>query len=256
MGDATSPAVGVADAVVTELGVDGDSGDWKVDVTFELSAPAPGKIAVGWSTVDGSAVAGQDYRAAAGTMWIPTGVTRTGVTSKSLRLELINDQDIEPSEFFGVEVVSVVGAVTIGDGRGDITIVDDDSVPTVVVGDDIEIVEGSGGGGRRAQTEVEVALRLSNPYEKIVKVQLSTGGGTASAGWWGQRRFRDYAPFVGRGLFFLPGTTERTVTLVIYRDDVIEPDETIPLTVLSDRYSNYVIDPARTSTTITILDDD
>lgn len=247
--------VSVDDAEVTELGYDDrQGGDWDVDVTVRLSAPAAGKIAVEWTTTDGSAVAGSDYRAASGTLWIPGGVT-----SKVVPIELINDDGIEPDESFGFEIVSVTEPASIGDGIGEITIVDDDTVPTVIPPEDLAVVEGSGGGGARAQTVVDMTLRLSNPSDQLVKVHFGVGaeGDTAIGGWWGQRHRSDYHRFPYSLIRFSAGETERTVRLRVFRDDLPEADEVVTLTARTFRYyPPVIVDPANATTTVKILDDD
>ena len=91
---AVEPAVSVLDVTVSESGA-GDTyyrrNDLSVRVTFELTEPAAGRVGVGWTTVDGSAVAGRHFQPSQGTLWIPKGVT-----SKIVTLRLINDRAGEP----------------------------------------------------------------------------------------------------------------------------------------------------------------
>ncbi len=88
-----------------------------------LSAPSGRDVRVGVHTADGSAAAGQDYAARAGTVAIPAGAT-----SVSLAVALLDDAVHEPTETFELRLGAAQAAL-VGDGVGAATVLDDDDPP-------------------------------------------------------------------------------------------------------------------------------
>lgn len=79
-------------------------------------------MTIGYTTVDGSAVAGQDYAATTGTL-----VFQPGESSKTFTVQIVDDSISEASETFLVSFSSVENASKGQDAQ--ITILDDDGVP-------------------------------------------------------------------------------------------------------------------------------
>jgi len=117
-GDAapTAPTVSIGDVSVSEGNIGTRVATFVVTVSPMSSSP----VTVAYSTGDGTAVAGSDYDAAAGTLTIPSGRTTwaVGITVRS-------DRKREQDEVFYVNLANANGA-TIVDGRGVGTIRDDD----------------------------------------------------------------------------------------------------------------------------------
>ena len=106
------PALSITDAVpVAEGG----------GATFMVSlSPASSElVTVAYATQDGTAVAGSDYTAASGTLQFDPGMT-----SHTIRVAVLNDTAVEPTETFAVELSDSVRA-TLADGTGVGTITDD-----------------------------------------------------------------------------------------------------------------------------------
>ena len=106
------PALSITDAVpVAEGG----------GATFMVSlSPASSElVTVTYATQDGTAVAGSDYTAASGTLQFDPGMT-----SHTIRVAVLNDTAVEPTETFAVELSDPVRA-TLADGTGVGTITDD-----------------------------------------------------------------------------------------------------------------------------------
>ena len=106
------PALSMTDAVpVAEGG----------EATFMVSlSPASSElVTVAYATQDGTAVAGSDYTAASGTLQFDPGMT-----SHTIRVAVLNDTAVEPTETFAVELSDPVRA-TLADGTGVGTITDD-----------------------------------------------------------------------------------------------------------------------------------
>ena len=106
------PTLSITDAVpVAEGG----------EATFMVSlSPASSElVTVAYATQDGTAVAGSDYTAASGTLQFDPGMT-----SHTIRVAVLNDTAVEPTETFAVELSDPVRA-TLADGTGVGTITDD-----------------------------------------------------------------------------------------------------------------------------------
>ena len=95
-------------------------GDGQAVVTLSLSAPSGFEVQVQYGTVDGTAVAGEDYTATSGTAVIPVGEGSTEVP-----ITILNDGIDETDEAFTLELWDPVntGLVT---PEVIITITDDD----------------------------------------------------------------------------------------------------------------------------------
>lgn len=105
-----------------------DHGAWAW-LRVRLSEPSDRPVSVDWTTRDGSAEAGADYRADAGTL-----VFAPGEVQQSIRVWVHGDTLAEndvldaAQERFTVRLSNAEGA-TIADGRGVVRILDDDEAP-------------------------------------------------------------------------------------------------------------------------------
>ena len=77
----------------------------QVVVTVTLSRPADATVTIEWTTVDGTAVAGDDYLAATGTITI-----LAGQQSGSAVIDLIDDGVEEADEYFTVAITAISGS--------------------------------------------------------------------------------------------------------------------------------------------------
>jgi hypothetical protein len=112
----TAPALSLGDASVSE----GNAGaTLRFPVT--LSRPVARDITVHYATSDGTAKAGDDYRATSGTVTVPAGST-----SASVRVTVLSDKVREADERMHVTLSAPVDA-TIADGTAVGTIVNDDT---------------------------------------------------------------------------------------------------------------------------------
>ncbi|MEZ6061141.1 MAG: choice-of-anchor I family protein [Planctomycetaceae bacterium] len=128
------PAVSISDATVAE----GNSGT--VDATFvvTLSAPSALTVAVDFATADGSAVAGEDYAAASGTLTFAPGET-----SKNIVVTVIGDTIVELNELFHVNLSSPSAAVA---GRiSGAGVIQNDDTSLSIVSDQGSLAEGNSG---------------------------------------------------------------------------------------------------------------
>jgi Ca2+-binding RTX toxin-like protein len=199
--------------------VEGDPGDPEPAVTFDisLSRPAPVAFTTSYATVDGTARAGQDYRAATGTLTFAEGQT-----SASVRVAVLNDQRVEGEESFNLQVGVPLGIdLAIAELGRAVILEDDISEPPVANDDRYTAVEdraftvGSAGGVLANDTDPEgdtLSARLvSNPANGIL-VFGADGGFT----------YTPQAGFIGTDSFTYVAAdgseesqTPATVTLVV-----------------------------------------
>ncbi len=97
-----------------------------VSIPFIRSGGSDGIVSLDFTTVNGSAVAGQDYTRTSGTVTFAPGEM-----NKTVTVPITNDTDREANETFVVSADRVGGGAALGQPRtATITIVDDDQGPT------------------------------------------------------------------------------------------------------------------------------
>ena len=172
------------------------------EFTVRLSATSGRAVTVSYRTVDGTAVAGSDYKSASGELRFEPGEAARTVTVETLADELAED-----TEQFTVELSAPLGA-TVADGVGEGTISDDDDAPELSIDDAPAVSEGE---------TAEFTVRLSATSGRAVTVSYRTVDGTAVAG-------SDYKSASGE-LRFEPGEAARTVTVETLADELAEDTE-------------------------------
>ncbi len=96
-----------------------------VNVTLIRAGGDVGAVAVPYATANGTALAGQDYNAASGTVTFADGQTRAVV-----RIRIINDTAVEPDEAFVLDLGKPGGGATLGAQKAQtIVIRNDDKLP-------------------------------------------------------------------------------------------------------------------------------
>ncbi len=104
-----------------------------------LTEPTTGTVTVDWSTADGTAVAGEDYVAASGTVTFAPGET-----TATLQVEVIADTVPEDEEAFSVLLSNATGGV-LTSSETIITIADEDTAEENVPDDGGDGGESDGG---------------------------------------------------------------------------------------------------------------
>ena len=149
------PVLNIADASLSEGAAGGTA---QMLFTLSLSAPAPaGGVTVTWATADGTAVAGSDYTAGAGTVTIVEGAT-----SVTIGVDVLGDDETEPDESFSVTLSNPVGA-TLGKAQATGTIVNDD-IQTVAIHAIQGTTDTSPMAGQQVATRGIVTGRKSNGF--------------------------------------------------------------------------------------------
>jgi hypothetical protein len=213
---------------------EGNAGTTTFTFTVSLSqAAGPGGVTFDVATADGTATGGIDYSSQSPVaLMIAAGSSTASVTV------LVNGDTLnEADETFFVNVTNISGAVA-GDTQGQGTIVNDDPLPTLGIGN-VNVSEGDSG-----TTPALFAVSLSAVSGQTVTVNYATANGTATAP-------ADYQPASGT-LTFLPGVTTQTITVQVVGDIVPEADETFSVALSAP--TNATLGSA--TGTGTILDDD
>ncbi len=178
-------------------------GDREAVFTVRLDASSVSPVTVRYATVDGTATAGEDYVTVANTLDFAPGETE-----KVVRVTVIDDTLIEPDETFALNLTNAEGAELARD-RGVATILDDDGVPVLSIGD-VSVAEGAG--------RAVFTVSLSAPSYREIAVRFATADESAEAP-------ADYAQTSGT-LRIPIGETTGTITVPIVQDELDEEDET------------------------------
>ena len=116
-GALTTSALSISDARARE----GEDTTLNFEVTLDRAAPAP--VTVGYATADGTATAGEDYRAASGTLEFSAGET-----VKMIVVAVLDDTTDEGEETLTVHLNEAIGAA-VADGVATGTIENENPVP-------------------------------------------------------------------------------------------------------------------------------
>jgi hypothetical protein len=216
-GGGAVPVLSIVDAEVLESNT---SGGLNMEFVLTLSAPTTSAVTVSYQTVNGTAMAGQDYTA------VVTPVTVTfqpGQTSARVAIQTLGFAVAEPAETFLLQLSNVqnavfAGGVTTLQGTG--LILDNDQpapvpgLPVLTV-QDITVQESVGG------STATFTLGLPMPAGLNITGAFTILAGTATAG-------ADFT--ASSGIFtILAGASSTTVSVPILNDNLVEPIETVVL---------------------------
>ncbi len=216
--DDGAPTVTVAGGAASEA-------DGRLRFTVTLSAPSSFEVTVGYETVEvpgdqGGATESSDFTATADTLTIAPGTKRVGID-----VSLVDDSLHEEDETFGLTLSQPTNALLgANQSSGTGTIRDDDDPPTLTV---------TGGTASESAGSIAFDFELSAASEVLVTVPYESQGDSATDG-------VDYASSSG-SLTIDPGQTRGVVRVPVYRDILVEPDETFGLLVDADEVdgANY-----------------
>jgi hypothetical protein len=141
------PSLSIDDVAVAE----GAAGSTGATFTVRLSRAATQAVTVAYATADGTATAGSDYQAAAGTLTFAPGTL-----TRSVAVNALGDGVLEGNETFALNLSGPVNA-TLADGAGQGTILDDEAgryytVPPCRLADTRNAAGPSGGPALSANT--------------------------------------------------------------------------------------------------------
>jgi hypothetical protein len=197
---------------------------------------------VDYATSNGTAAAGSDYTAAAGTIDFAAGET-----TKTFAVDVANDGAAEANETVNLSLIS--GATTLDTSL--LGIVDNDNPKTSVqlASPVYDVSEADG--------TATITVTLSHPVDADVTVDYATADGTATVG-------SDYTDthgtltFTGNVNNGGPGTgeTSKTIQIPIAQDPDAEDPETLTITLSNALPGASSILGAPAAATVTIADDD
>ena len=135
-----------------------EEGDGTLDFPVTLVGQSNDSITVDYATASGTAIAGQDFTEATGTVTFAPGETR-----QSISVALVDDDTHEATETFSVTLSGAVGA-ELGDSTAIGSILDDEEPPLMTV-------HGSQG---LENGELQFVVTLSKPSDATVTVGYVT----------------------------------------------------------------------------------
>ena len=225
-GAPAAPSFSIADAQVTE----GNAG--QATLVFSVTLASAVDATVSYATASDSATDALDFVGQTGTLsFDAANPTRT------ISVAVQGDTLDEADETFRVTLSNATGA-SIADATADGTILDDDPLPLLGIGD------ASSAEGNSATRAVTLTVTLAPASGRTVTVGYATGGGTAASG-------TDFNSASGT-LTFAAGQTSRPITVNVRGDTAAEADETV-LVTLGSPTSAAILDAQGV---VTITNDD
>ena len=193
--------------------VEDDGGRRVAEFRISLSQAFDTETSLDFTTLDGSARAGVDYRARSGTLDFAPGQLDALV-----RVPVLGDRIFASTESFRLAVTPTPDFADRAHGFvGTATILDDDApgrLPTLSIE--------RGTGTEAFSNTVPFMVRLSEPSEEEVTVRFRTVEGTADAD-------SEYFARADTVLTFEPGGTSKLVAVNLQGDSEPERDETVLL---------------------------
>jgi uncharacterized protein len=215
--------------------VEGDTGSTNAQLTVTLTGPTEFATSVTWATAADSATAGSDYTTSGATLNFPAGA---GPQSQTIDVPILGDTTDEPNERLFVNLTGETNA-TIGDTQGEITIIDNDGEPQLVI-NDLSVAEGNSG---TSQASLTVTLVGSTAQPVTLNWTLDAGTALCCG--------VDFSGPDG-SVTFQPGQTTKIITATIFGETIYELDETVLVNLTSA--TNATI--ADNQGVITITNDD
>lgn len=162
----------VSEIAVSDVApVEGNSGSPPTQLVVSLSTPHYLPVTMHYQTSEGSAASGADFTSVGGTLTFPPGSTSAPVS-----VPIVGDLLDEFDETFVLQLSQPAPAsAVLQDGTALATIVDDDPIPTISIGN-AAVTEGDCG-----HTPITFTVSLSQPSGKNVQFLLTTEGQTATA---------------------------------------------------------------------------
>ena len=209
----TATATVLGPLVITVTGGEAREGvDRGIEFELSLSRYATEKVSVDYTTVDGTATAGEDYTAMSGTMEFFPGFRRVWVGVPIL------DQGLdEGNETFSLRLSGARGApIAVAEAVGTVLDAAPVALPVLPV---LSVADARGDEGET----LAFAVTLDKAAAGAVTVDWATADGTANAG-------ADYSAAAGT-LAFAAGETEKTVSVALLHDGSVDDGETFTLTL-------------------------
>ena len=189
--------------------VDGQAAEaWEDDspLTFavQLNGESGFQVKVDYATSDDTAVAGDDYVAASGTLTF-----EPGELLKNIPVTLIDDELEEGDEYVDLTLSNAVHS-TLGEVTAQGRIRDDDSasVATIDIADAVSVEEGN---------DLHFVVSLTHAIEESLSIPYRHVSGTANSS---DRRLRSSEP-----IELAAGETSATIVIRAVNDSIVEPEQ-------------------------------
>lgn len=237
----------------------GDEASGSLIVTLVRTNGNLGDAWIGAYTIEGSATDGVDYLGGTNIFgWTYTGnyPSEGDDVPMAIRVDIIDDEEIEGDETFLVDTFSPFGDVILGGAfiptgaayappkRTRAQIIEDDTEPSVLSFELAEYDIDENGG--LLTVNVNRSGNLSSSVSARYTIVSPTGPNAATAG-------LDYVAAFG-SLTFSGGQTNKTFTIRVLDDELVEPDELVSLR-LSNPSGGAELG-ANTNVVLTIVDND
>jgi serralysin len=182
--------------------------------TVSLTEASSSLITVNYQTANNTAITGSDYISNSETLTF-----NPGETSKTITVQILDDNLTEPTENFSLNLSNVTGNAVITDSQGIATIQDNDvyiAPPSSISINDISLTEGN----RSNRTKnFNFTVKLDQASSQTITVNYATVDGTATIA------NNDYIATSGK-LTFNPGEISKIVTVKVKQDTISEANET------------------------------
>jgi hypothetical protein len=204
-------------------------------IVVTRSGPSPSTVSVSYATSDGTASAGSDYIAAAGTLNFGPGVT-----SRTFTVRVLNDRLDENEEQVNLALGDPTGGIVLGARSAAVLNIGDNDA-----GGTLQFNSARTSVGESGLHAVVTVTRIGGSAGGVT-VDYASGGGSATAG-------NDYTAVSGT-LTFGPAIPSRTFLIPIANDALDETHEEIHL-VLSNPGGGASLG-VRSASVVSITDDD
>ena len=191
--------------------------DGTATLSVTRSGGSAGEVSVSFATANGSAAAGSDYTATAGTLTWADGDT----AAKSIVVPIVDDTQVEDDEQFSVTLTEPTGGASLGAAASTVTIASEDVAPpgTLAVAPAALTVNEPDG-------TATLSVTRSGGSAGEVSVNFATANGTALAG-------SDFTATAGTLTWADGDTAAKSIIVPILDDTQVEGDEQFSVTLAS-----------------------
>ncbi len=226
--DESSISIGSNNYTVSE-------GATNLAVTFFRAGALLTPVSVDFATVNGSAVAPDDFVATNGTLNFPSNVV-----SKTILIRIVNDTLVEGGESFSLQLSNPQGGVQLGNITNAVINITDNDLGGAIRFSTNGYTVSEGG------TNARITLLRTGGLASGVTVKFKVEDGSAGAG-------ADYSNAT-QIVTFNAGETNKTILIPIINDTIVENPETILLTL--EDINGGASPGSITAATLTITDND
>ncbi len=238
LGSGTSATLTIIDAArnvaFTAAAFSGTETQAEAVITLRRGGATTGAVTVQYTTADGTAVDGIDYRKASGTLTFAAGAT-----AQSFKVPILNNVRVDGPRTVKLSLNSATGAEIVNPFNATLTITDDDATSLVEFAGPVFVVAENVG-------SAVITVSRTGGTAAGATVVYATSDGSATAG-------ADYTPTSGT-LTFGQGETVKTFAVPILDDATPEGVETVNLTLSAP--GGGALLGTRTSAVLRIVDDE